>query len=427
MLLLALAGCGPSEDDGSEPSPSPTPSPTAPSPTETSPGSPEPDPTEPPASPTTPAEAQGDPQLRAVWVHLFDDTLKTPASIDRLVERVADANFNTIIAEVVRRHDAYYESEVLPRATDPALPQGFDPLAYLLEQAHARGLAVEAWVPTMPAHHAVYADQPAPQGWVWTEHGRDAPEADRWVTRFADGTWDDHLDPALPAVRQHVADVTAEIARNYDVDALHLDYIRYVEADTGYHPAVLARYREETGATGTPSAGDAQWSAWRRDQVIEMVRQVRDAIKEAEPDLPVTAAVIAAGEGPGAVGGFERTRPYARFHQDWVRMVEEGLLDGVYPMNYFDESLYADWFAQWIAFERTVAESTDAVIAGGQGAWLNRPEDSIDQLQRSADALDGAVLYSYQQTAQAAPLDVLFDRIPDELWTDRAPALHRRG
>lgn len=426
VLLLALTACGPSGDAGDEASPQASPTPADPTDTGDTPGDP---PSEPPATPTgtTPPPAEGEPELRAVWVHLFDDTLKTPQSIDRMLDRIAAANLNTVIAEVVRRQDAYYDSEVLPRSTDPALQDGFDPLAYLVEHAHARGLEVEAWIPTMPAYHGVYDDLPAPPGWVWTEHGREAPEGERWVTRFADGTWDDHLDPALPAVRDHVARVAAEIARNYEVDAIHLDYIRYVEADTGYHPAVLARYREETGATGTPSADDAQWSAWRRDQVKALVRQIRDAVREAEPDMPVTAAVVAAGEGPSAVGGFENTRPYARFHQDWVGMVEDGLLDAIYPMNYFDASLYGEWFTQWIAFQQELAGRTDAVVAGGQGSWLNRPEASLDQLRRAAEALDGAVVYSYQQTAQDAPLDILFDLLPAELWTGRAPVPERRG
>lgn len=343
-----------------------------------------------------------------------------------MLDRVAAANFNTVIAEVVRRQDAYYESEVLPRTSDPALPVGFDALAYLVEGAHARGLELEAWIPAMPAHHHVYDDLPAPEGWVWTEHGVDAPEDQRWVTRYADGTWDDHLDPALPAVRDHVAAVAAEIARNYDVDALHLDYIRYVEGDTGYHPEVLERYRADTGASGMPAADDPEWSAWRRQEVKEMVRQIREAIREADPELPVTAAVVAAGEGPGAVGGFEGTRPYVRFHQDWVGMLQEGLLDAIYPMVYFDEAVYGNWYAQWLTFLEELAASTDAVVAGGQAGYLNRPEASLSQLRRASDTLDGAVLYSFQQTAQDAPLDILFDLIPDELWPDRAPVPARR-
>lgn len=365
--------------------------------------------------------------MRAVWVHLFDDTLKSPASIDAMLDRVAAANFNTVIAEVVRRQDAYYDSDVLPRTTDPALVEGFDALAYLVEGAHARGLDLEAWIPTMPAYHPVYDDLPAPEGWVWTEHGPDAPEDQRWVTRYADGTWDDHLDPALPAVRDHVSAVTAEIARNYDVDAVHLDYIRYVEGDTGYHPDVLARYRRETGAEGVPAPDDPQWSAWRRQEVMAMVRQVRDAVREVDAGLPVTAAVVAAGEGPSAVGGFERTRPYARFHQDWVSMVEEGLLDAVYPMNYFDEQVYGAWYAQWLDFEAQLADATGVVVAGGVAGYLNRPEASIGQLRRATEALDGAVLYSFQQTSQDAPLDVLFDLVPEQLWTERAPVPALRG
>lgn len=422
LALLATA-CGTTDDDpGSAPSRVETTDAADPDAGTTAPHTATPAPL-----PSPPPEPGGPPQLRAVWVHLFDDTLKSPAGIDRMLDRVAAANLNTVIAEVVRRQDAYYESDVLPRTTDPALVEGFDALAYLVDAAHARGLQVEAWVPLMPAYHHVYDDLPAPPGWVWTEHGVDAPEDQRWVTRYADGTWDDHLDPALPAVRDHVAAVTAEIAREYDVDAVHLDYLRYVEGDTGYHPQVLARYREDTGASGRPAADDPQWAAWRRQEVHEMVRQVREAIRGADPGLPVTAAVVAAGEGPSAVGGFERTRPYVRFHQDWVGMVEAGLLDAIYPMNYFDEDTYGSWFAQWLAFERELAASTGVLVAGGQAGFLNQPDASLSQLHRTAEALDGVVLYSYQQTARDGALDVLFDLVPRELWPERAPVPPRPG
>lgn len=422
LLALALmaAACGPDEEAGQAEDPTSPGSPTATATaTPSAPADSPTDATSPPPSP--PPEAEGPAELRAVWIHLFDDTLKSPASIDRMLDRVADANFNTVIAEVVRRQDAYYESDVLPRTTDPALAEGFDALAHLVEGAHARGLELEAWIPLMPAYHHVYDDLPAPDGWVWTEHGTDAPEAQRWVTRYSDGTWDDHLDPALPAVRDHVAAVAAELARNYDVDAIHLDYLRYVEGDTGYHPEVLDRYRADTGASGVPASDDPRWSAWRRQEVKEMVRQVREAVRGADADMPVTAAVVAAGEGPAAVGGFERTRPYVRFHQDWVGMVEEGLLDAIYPMNYFDEQVYGNWFDQWITFQEELAASTDVLVAGGQAGYLNRPEGSLSQLRRISEGLDGAVLYSFQQTAQDGPLDVLFDLVPEELWRERAP------
>lgn len=370
------------------------------------------------ATPTVTPE--GPEEVRAVWVHLFDDTLKTPAGIDRVVDRVADANATTLVVEVVRRQDAYYDSDVLPRTTDPDVSPGLDVLDRVVSAAHGRGLDVHAWVPALSTYHHVYDDLPRPTDWVWTQHGPDAPVADRWVTRLADGTWSDHLDPGVPAVRDHLAAVMGEIAATYDVDGVHLDYVRYTSEDAGYHPTSLARFHEATGASGTPAVDDPAWDAWRRDQVTALVAEVASAVRAADPTVAVSAAVIAQGEAPTANRPFAATRPVVRYHQDWATWARTGLLDAVFPMVYLDQRTHADWFSDWVGFLDGFAQQVDPLVVGGQAGYLNTPEHSLDQLARLQAATDGVSLYSYQQTADTEPFDVLFDRLPAGPWADPA-------
>jgi len=263
FALVLAAGCGP----GSDPSDRSTA--TGPEPSVRA------RPPEPVAEPTEEAPAPPAPQdslARAAWVHLFDDSLKTRAGIRRVVADLAAAGATAVIAEVVRRQDAYYDSDVLPRTTDPALEPGLDVLDALIDEAHAAGLEVHAWIPFAPTWHEFYGTLPAPEGWVSTVHGPTAAEADRWVTRTIDGTWDTYLDPGLPEVREHVAAIVGEIAAEYLVDGIHLDYVRYASNRHGYHPRALARYQAETGATGIPDPEDPAWSDWRREQVDELIR-----------------------------------------------------------------------------------------------------------------------------------------------------------
>lgn len=152
-----------------------------------------------------------------------------------------------------------------------------------------------------------------------------------------------------------------------------------------------------------------------------MLDEIRSAVRAADPSLPLTAAVVAGGEGPTSGRPFEATRPYARFMQDWASWVADGKLDVAMPMNYFDASVHGDWFTQWAGFETALAQRTDVLIAGGQAGYLNRPDDSLSQLRTLRDGLDGIVLYSYQQTAMDDPTDVLFEMLPEELFEDRAP------
>jgi len=390
VLVLALAllagGCGRWEER--EPTPTP-------SPTQTRTPVAEPTPT-----PTPPAPRPEDFLERAVWVHLFDDVLKTRDGIRRVVADVAGADGTAIIAEVVRRQDAYYDSEVLARTADPALEPGLDVLAVLIEEAHAAGLEVHAWIPVAPTWHESYVGQPAPDGWLTAEHGLNAPEADRWVTRTVDGTWDTYLDPGLLEVREHIAAVVGEIAARYDVDGVHLDYARYASERHGYHPRALARYQQETGATGTPAPTDPAWSDWRREQVTALVSAAAEAIDAGGGDAMLSVAVISWGEGPGGptTSSFADTRAYNEALQDWASWAETELVDVLMPMNYFREANpdQAAWLRTWLAYQEQLGARTGTRIVPGIAGYLNSPSDSLTQVGLAMTSSGAAAMYSYQ-------------------------------
>jgi uncharacterized lipoprotein YddW (UPF0748 family) len=370
-----------------------------------------------------PAEQEPEPPepapVRGAWVHLFDDALKTRAGIVEVVDELADAGATTIVAQVARRWDAYYESKVLPRTPDPRLEDGLDVLATLLDTAHARGLEVHAWITVAPTWHHVYEDLPRPDGWLPPAHGHRAPEEHRWVTRTVDGEWSEYLDPALPEVQRMTAAVAAEIVRDYPVDGLHLDYVRYASERHGYHPRALERYHEETGATGTPEPADPAWSDWRRARTRELLEHVAGAVADADPRVALSAAVIAWGEGPGgpATPGFEATRSYREALQDWPGWARDGLVDVLMPMVYFreDDEQQARWFAQWTAYQADLNGRTPTRIVPGVGGWLNRPEATLDQTLRSAAVGDGAMVYSYQQPTADESREVLTE-LRDRGW-----------
>ena len=355
--------------------------------------------------------------MRGAWVHLFDDTLKTRDGIARVVEELAGAGADTVIAQVARRHDAYYASEVLPATADPDLAPGLDVLDELIRVAARHDIDVHAWVTVAPTWHAVYDDLPAPPGWLPAERGLPAEPSQRWVTRTADGTWSDYLDPALPAVRDHVAAVVAELAAVDGVAGVHLDYVRYASERHGYHPAALEAFRRETGATGTPAPDDPAWSAWRRDQTRALVVAARQAVEATDPDVLLSAAVIAWGAGPDGIDAFGETRAYREALQDWPDWARDDLLDAVLPMVYFraHDPEQAEWFEQWIAFQRELAAQTSTRVVPGVGGWLNRPDATLAQVLASATVGDGALVYSYQQPTDDGSREV-WDRLSARGW-----------
>lgn len=371
------------------PEPEPEPEPSAGTPTAAPAETPAPT----PAAPPPPASSG----IRGAWVHLFDDSLKSSAGIQRVVDEAATAGVNTLIVQVVRRHDAYHRSSVLPRTPDPRLQSGLDVLDEVLRHARPRGIDVHAWIVVAPTYHGAYSSLTHPPGWVYREHGPKAPEADRWVTRSRDGAWGEYLDLGLPEVSDHVVRVAREIAANYPVAGVHLDYARYPGPEWGYHPRAMERFRAETGRTDTPGIRDEQWSAWRRAQATDLVRRVTRAVHGARSGTVVSAATIAWGDGPTSAAEFRSSRTYRDVFQDWPAWAADGSVDHVYPMLYFRSAEDAAWFDRWLAFTAQVASGSRGEVAAGVGAWLNTSDATVDQLRRGEQSTDGAIVYSWQQ------------------------------
>jgi uncharacterized lipoprotein YddW (UPF0748 family) len=194
--------------------------------------------------------------------------------------------------------------------------------------------------------------------------------------------------------------VYLNVLRNYDVDGIHMDQVRYFEGDSlrwGYNPTSVARfnqtYQRDLGTEPAPK--DPQWIAWRRDQVTSLVRSIYLQAKALKPTIAVTAAVVTWGEGPQTTDDWERQPPFASALQDWKSWLQEGIVDYLLPMDYYRESAQqGTWFDRWTQWQVTHIGTRGVVL--GLGSYLNSADGSLAQLDR-ARALGalGVALYSY--------------------------------
>jgi len=282
--------------------------------------------------------ARSAPLVDYLWV--TRSTLLDSVAIERLVTRASAAGVRGLLVQVVGRGDAYYRSDLLPRSE--ALDRsGFDPLALVLERAHAAGLEVHAWMNCVLVWSA--PNRPSDPRHVLNRH----PE---WVAHLPDGRsmtqlsagerrWlgveGVYLSPARPAVRAWIASIAREIATRYAVDGIHLDYIREPGAFAGLDANARAVFALEQGADPARfglepavrrAALDSSWMAFQRAQVTAIVRGVRDSLARSRPGLALSAAVLA------------DTVLAERHHaQEWRAWVREGLLDRVFVMCYAPE------------------------------------------------------------------------------------------
>ncbi|MGA9117230.1 MAG: family 10 glycosylhydrolase [Bacteroidota bacterium] len=276
-----------------------------------------------------PAEGQGtalpspSEEVRAVWLATAPG-LDWPSSTDReaqqeslrtFVAALRRAHFNTIFFQVRSRGDAFYRSVYEPWAesltgtlgADP----GWDPLAFLLHEAHASGLELHAWFNVYkvrgPSNRIPSTLPPHP--------ARAHPS---WVVEAEGEGW---LDPGLPEVRRYLLGVALDLVRNYDLDGIHFDYIRYPGRD----------FPDESTYRRYGRGQDR--GAWRRGNINAFVREFYDSAAALRPRLKVGSApmgVFSNGNGKGAWGAFHS------YYQDARGWLRSGKHDYLVPQIYWD-------------------------------------------------------------------------------------------
>ena len=342
-----------------------------------------------PAGVATQANAVPNGQLRAYWVDAFGDGLFTPAQIDDVIAQTQALHLNAIVAQVVRRGDCFCNRALAPRTDQPGVdPAPFDPLDTLINKAHQNGIEVHAWVIATAVWRG---STPPPQpNHPFNLHGTSAAGSANWLTKRSDGvqqiSTDWVLDPGHPDAAQWIVDNALSIVRNYAVDGINLDRIRYPDNNLGtnvpswgYNDTAVAHFQAATGRTDLPTNSDAQWTQWRRDQITSIVRKIYVESFAIRPSVRVSADTIAYGYGPQHGTGWTGTRTYAEVLQDWDGWMREGILDTNIVMDYKRQLTAGQdvMYREWSDYAKDNQYGRYSVV--GTGMYLNDITSSATQ------------------------------------------------
>ena len=278
-------------------------------------------------------------EMRAMWIsylewqHVdFSSEASAQKDIATMFENSKNMGINTVIVHVRPFSDAFYRSELFPfshfmggsQGHDP----GFDPLVIMIEEAHKRGLRVEAWLNPYRVDNnkvglgTLSADNPA----------RQHPD---WVMKVAGGLW---YDPGLPQVRDLVRDGVLEIVENYQVDGIHFDDYFYPDVDAwenSFDADTFARY-----------GGNMSLSDWRRANVDKLVSAVYEGIKAINPS-------VSFGISPQGNNENNYSRQYCDIKK-W--MATPGFVDYVMPQLYWGFAYRTPSGNNQYAFKNVAAE-----------------------------------------------------------------------
>jgi uncharacterized lipoprotein YddW (UPF0748 family) len=309
------------------------------------------------------------------------------------------------MVQVRGRADAYYTSRLAPRAEDVEASQDdFDPLACAIDLGRTAGLEVHAWInlflawnPTRrPPESPDHVLTRHPEWFMGSSDGIDMGRLDldgvNLVRRGVEGRY---LSPAVPEVREHLVEVVAEIVRGYDVDGVHLDYVRYPNRHYDFGLLSRAAFVRQFRLDPLTLAGDVEeaqhsdrdrirmqvhWQRWRTEQVSKQVEAIRAELNELAPWVKLSAAVKP---------DFEDA--YYENGQDWIGWINRGIVDFVVPMFYVGSTR---------EIEGQIKEARKYVKKGhlyaGIGVWNQPPSETVAQIEVARRlALQGVALFSY--------------------------------
>lgn len=361
--------------------------------------------------------------MRGIWVATvfsldFPQNTATDANelkleLDRIVNNAKAMNFNAIFFQVRPACDAFYNSAIFPTSkyltgTQGLAPSdGFDPLEYIISKAHQNGIQLHAWInPYRVTASASDNSNLSPNN--------PAVLNPKLAITHTDGKM--YLNPALSEVRSLVTDGAVEIAKNYNVDGIHLD-------DYFYPSGGFDDYSDfQSLGNGYSSIED-----WRRDNVTALIRELYSAIKAVNPEIKfgVSPGGIWANNTEIADGSATSgSQTYFKQYADTRKWVKEGIIDYIAPQIYWSRDMSAASFDILSKWWNDTVEGTGVKLYIGLAAYKADEEEDVSSSWYSANGLgelsaqidicgslnniDGYIAYKYKSVLYNPQLYSLF-------------------
>lgn len=269
-----------------------------------------------------------------------------------MLDKLKEAGINTVYLQVRGRGDLIYPSTIEPLSPTMA-SQGrslvYDPLKYAVEECHRRGMRISAWIVTLPLGNSRYVNRLG-QGAYASTH--------RQKCVLFNGEW--YMDPADTATDEHLIEICKEIVCRYDVDGIHLDYIRYPDKSERFPDGLT--YRKGSNGTSLPS--------WRQSNISRIVEAISQQIKLINPSIELSSAPL---------GKYRRLQKYPRIgwtalesvYQDPVRWGAKRTMDAIVPMMYYKDEHFYPFVHDWLSVTKMplVIGIGAYRMLPGEGGW----------------------------------------------------------
>ena len=372
-------------------------------------------------------------EYRAVWLTTIENLdwprtqVKSPADIEKqkaelvvILDSLQAMHINTVLLQTRVRGDVIYPSSIEPfshvlTGVSGKSP-GYDPLAFAIEECHKRGIRLHAWLVTLPLGKDEHVRR----------LGRNSlPNRQSSLCTRYKGAW--YMEPGNPATADYITALVKEIVQNYDVDGIHLDYVRYPDSVDGYPDGSLfVRHGKRMSL-----------AAWRRSNITRIAAGVYSAVKQLKPWVCVSCAPLGKYDNLTRYSslGWDAYNTVYQDAQGWLR---DGIMDALFPMLYFNGNNFYPFVLDWCENRhgRHVAPGVGIYrLLPVYGGWLQVEIERQMHTSRSA-AADGIVMFRtahlvgnaagvrdvyakvYDRAALVPPMDWIAPAPPSPLVTD---------
>ncbi|MGL6107824.1 family 10 glycosylhydrolase [Romboutsia sp.] len=346
--------------------------------------------------------AASDNEMRAAWistVHNIDwpKTKNNPEVQKKeytdLLDTLKSTGINAVVVQVRPAGDAIYKSSINPwsayltgtQGKDP----GYDPLPFLIDEAHKRGMEFHAWfnpyrvTTTGTDLNTLDQNHPAKKNPSWIlEHSTSAGNALAY-------------NPGLPEVRKHVVDSVMEVVRNYNIDGVQFDDYFY-------------RGNMNDDATYQQYGNGMSKDDWRRENVNTLLGDVKSAIKSSKPSIEfgVSPSGIWRNKSSDPTGSDTKGKEsYSSDYADTRTWIKRGLVDYVTPQLYWPIGFSAADYSKLVSWWSNEVKGTNVNLYIGQGIYKQGESSNSGQdiaaeikqqitLNRQYSEIKGSIYFS---------------------------------
>jgi len=342
-------------------------------------------------------------EFRAAWVATVAN-IDWPSSRDlsteeqkteliSILDQSVEMNLNALVFQVRPMCDALYQSDLEPwseflTGTMGQPPEPFyDPLQFIIEESHKRGIELHVWFNPYRARHSVSRGEIAPNHISQTH-----PHI---VHQYGDWLW---LDPASEETKRHTLDVILDVVRRYKVDGVHVDdyfypYKSYAAGADFPDDVLWEQYQAE--------GGELSRDDWRRSHTNDFVERFYREVKEEDASVKVGISpfgIYRPGYPEGIRTGFDQ---YAELYADARLWLNEGWLDYWTPQLYWpiaqeaqSYSRLLQWWVEENHHDRHIWPGNYTSQIQRNGGWP--PSEIVDQIKitREQEGATGNVHFS---------------------------------